>query len=258
MRNGELNIKDRLGEVRENNFGTPMKIIKYRKASDLDVQFLDEHRFVKEHITYSRFKLGQVKNPYDKSMYGIGYLGIGQHKASINCIHTQENDAWKCMIERCYCGERKEHMSYFKNCTVCEEWFNYQNFAEWYSNNKYDVDGRLHLDKDILMPGNTLYAPDRCLLVPQKINEQFHYSPKNNGLPTGVRSAGDRYSAFCNSKNLGTYATVEEAHKAYSREKERIIKQVADEYKDIVPLKVYEVLYSYKVKLENDKCYMAA
>ena len=61
MRNGELNIKDRLGEVRENNFGTPMKIIKYRKASDLDVQFLDEHRFVKEHITYSRFKLGQVK-----------------------------------------------------------------------------------------------------------------------------------------------------------------------------------------------------
>lgn len=235
-----------------------MKIIKYRKASDIDVQFLDKYRFIKEHITYSRFKLGQVKNPYDKSMYGIGYLGVGEYKASVNCVHTQENDAWKCMLERCYCGERKEHMNYFINCTVCDEWFDFQNFAKWYSNNKYDVNGRLHLDKDILIPGNTIYSPDRCLLVPQKINEQFHYSPKNNGLPTGIRKAGKKYSAFCNSKNLGAYSTIQEAYEVYAREKERVIKQVADEFKDIIPLKVYKALYSYEVKLENDKCYVVA
>ena len=236
-----------------------MKIINWRIASDIDVQFLDNFGHTRRHTTYSAFKLGQLKNPYDKSMYGVGYLGVGKYKASINCVHTQENDAWKCMIERCYCGERKEHMKYFENCTVCEKWFNFQNFAEWYSKNKYVVKGRLHLDKDILYPGNTIYSPDKCLLVPQKINEQFHYRPKDTGLPTGIRLMDSgKYSAVCNSKSLGTYTTVFEAYDVYAKEKERVVKQIADEYKSIVPTKVYDALYEYKVELKNDKCYKAA
>lgn len=33
--------------------------------------------------------------------------------------------------------------------------------------NKYECDERLYIDKDILYPGNKVYSPDTCLLVPQ-------------------------------------------------------------------------------------------
>ena len=51
-----INILDRTGEIGRNNFGTEMKIVTYRRYDDIDVEFLDEHHYVKEHNTYSNFK----------------------------------------------------------------------------------------------------------------------------------------------------------------------------------------------------------
>ena len=44
-----------LGEIRENNKGTRMKIIRYRNSEDIDVEFLDEYHYIKQHQTYSNF-----------------------------------------------------------------------------------------------------------------------------------------------------------------------------------------------------------
>ena len=73
-----INILDRTGEIGRNNFGTDMKIVAYRRYDDIDVEFLDEHHYVKEHNTYSNFKSGAIKNPYDRSVYGVGYVGEGK------------------------------------------------------------------------------------------------------------------------------------------------------------------------------------
>lgn len=249
-----------MGEIRKNNKGTPMKIVAARKQSDIDVQFLDSYGYIKSNSTYINFRKGQISNPYDKTVSSIGFLGVGKHKAFENNKHTVAYNSWKRMIERCYCTKQKlENSSYYGICTVCDEWFNYQSFATWFEESYYKVNERLHIDKDILYPRNTLYSPDRCLLVPQKINEQFHYRPKDTGLPTGIRLMNSgKYSAMCNSKSLGTYSTIFEAFDVYAKEKERVIKQIADEYKESIPTKVYDALYEYKVELKNDKCYKAA
>ena len=60
-------MNNRLGEVRKNNFGTDMKIIRYGTCEDIDVQFLDGNYYVFQHTTYPNFKNGCIKNPYDKS-----------------------------------------------------------------------------------------------------------------------------------------------------------------------------------------------
>ena len=70
---------ERLGEIRNNKFGTPMKIIRYGCYNDIDVEFLDENHYIKEHNTYSNFKTGGIKNPYDKTLFGVGYVGVGEH-----------------------------------------------------------------------------------------------------------------------------------------------------------------------------------
>ena len=65
---------DRTGEVNKNKFGTEMKIIKYDNWYNTTVEFQDKYRF-KRNVCYGDFKLGKVRNPYDKVIYGEGFFG---------------------------------------------------------------------------------------------------------------------------------------------------------------------------------------
>ena len=44
-----------------------MRIIRYGSISDIDVQFMDEYGYIVHNATYTNFKNGQIKNPYDKN-----------------------------------------------------------------------------------------------------------------------------------------------------------------------------------------------
>lgn len=72
----DLKIENRIGEVRRNNFGTLMKIIDYRNCDNIVVEFQDRYKCQKN-TTYVNFRRGQVKNPYDKTACGVGYIGKG-------------------------------------------------------------------------------------------------------------------------------------------------------------------------------------
>lgn len=71
-----------------------MKIIRYNKSDDIDVMFLDEHSYVAKNVTYLNFKRGQLKNPFDKSIYGIGYLGDGDNQTKINGKRVRAYNVW--------------------------------------------------------------------------------------------------------------------------------------------------------------------
>ena len=234
-----------------------MKIIRYNSYYDITVQFQDKYKFERD-TTYSNFKKGNVRNPYDKTVLDMGYLGVGKY---LTQDETKENSreymCWKHMIERCYTEKHADiHRAYYGICTICDEWLNFQTFAEWYDKNKYECDGRLHLDKDIRYPGNKIYSQETCLLVPQKINMLFMNKPNKRGLPNGIDIAkSGNFEASYRGKHLGTYSTLEEAYESYSNAKEKRIKEMADEYKNIIPKRVYDALYAYKVDIRNDKNY---
>lgn len=236
-----------------------MKVIRYRSCDDFDVQFLDEHGYIKEHVYAQSFKLGSVKNPYDKTVCGVGYLGVGKyHVGDSEKKISDAYNTWKGMLERCYYDDVK-HPAYFGICEVCDEWLNYQNFAKWFEEHRYKVKGRLHLDKDILFPGNKIYSPKHCILIPQRINMLFTNMENKSSLPNGVRlTPTGRYSSEYSTKHLGTFDTLEEAFNMYAKEKEKTIMQTANDYKGIIPSYVYEALMKYEVKIENDKNYVAA
>lgn len=248
---------DRLGEIKKNNFGTEMQIIRYNNSADITVKFLDEFGYEKT-TTYNGFKLGTIHNPYDRTVKEIGYLGVGEHKIqySDSKTNTVEYMAWKNMLERCYMSKYADlHPSYYGKCEVCEEWHNYQNFAKWHKENAYECEGRLHLDKDILYPGNTLYSPDSCILVPQRINMLFMNKGNNRGLPNGIMKKKSGYIAQYNTQKLGIYPTLEEAFEVYTKKKKETIIEVANEYKLILPVHVYEAIIAHEFKIEDDKNY---
>lgn len=220
-----------------------MQIVVYRNAMDMDVKFLDKDGYIYQHTNYTNFKNGQIKNPYDRCIFGIGYLGEGDAQQK-----TQVGYCWRGMLERCYCDRMKKiHPAYYGISTVCEEWLDFQVFARWYNENVYQVGTeRMHLDKDILVKGNKVYSPENCLIVPQRINMLFMKKPNKYGLPNGILPiANGRYSARYNGKHIGNFDTLEEAELAHENEKRKAIKNVAEEYKPYIPDKVYRALLAW-------------
>ena len=250
-------IKDRTGETRVNNDGEEMKIIRYGNKNDIDVRF-DDGTVIKNR-TYEHFKKGNIKNPMTPSVYGVGCIGVGDYKTcDENGKHTKCYATWKGIHRRCYDSKYQEKNQTYKGCSVCKEWNNYQNYAIWHIENYYEVgDERMELDKDILCKGNKVYSAKNCVFVPQSINKLFIKSDKVRGdLPIGVIKNGNKFQAKLNKGNgkqiaLGTYTTPELAFEAYKIAKEAYIKEVAEEYKDKIPCKLYEAMVAYKVEIDD-------
>lgn len=208
---------------------------------------------------YDHIKDGEVSCPYDKTMYRQCCIGVGDYKVWENGKHTKEYSYYKAIITRCFDEKYKEKEKTYKDVCLCEEWYNFQNFAKWLNENWYEIDNQLMcVDKDILIKGNKIYSPQTCILVPKSINSLFvsgkTYRGKN---PIGVYENKDgKFIASCgNGKNeqiyLGIYNTSSEAFEVYKEYKEKIIKQVADEYKNLIPQKLYDAMYRYEVEIDD-------
>ena len=165
------------------------------------------------------------------------------------------------MLVRCYDKEKHKERGTYEECTVCEEWLCFQNFAEWYDLNYYQCGNEeMHIDKDILLKGNKKYCSQYSIFVPSTINELFTKTDKLRGnCPIGVcyREEDNIYLAFCNSniidkrKYLGSFSNELDAFKVYKSYKEYIIKQVAYKYKDKIPTKLYKALLKYEVEITD-------
>ena len=247
---------ERIGETNYNKYGSKMTIIEYKDVHNLVVEFENGYKIKAQ---YTQFKKGNIISPYDKTIFNIGYLGEGKYKTSIDNEHTLQYLYWSRMMCRCYSSIPKKSHKTYKDCLVCEEWLNFQNFAEWFDKNYYEIDeGRMELDKDILVKGNKIYSPEACIFVPKRINTLFVKCDTNRGeYPIGVNwhKGQERFVSRCQTLekriSLGYYDTPEEAFEVYKTFKENYIKQVADEYKNQIPKELYDALYRYKVEITD-------
>lgn len=252
---------ERLGETNISKEQYIMKIVEYKNARDIIVEFQDEYN-ARIHTEYKNFKKGEVKNPYDKNVFGVGYYGQGKYKSKgKDGKHTKAYITWVSMLRRCYDPYYiNKHLTYI-DCYVCKEWHNFQNFAEWYYKNYYELEGdKIDLDKDILYKGNKIYSPETCILVPQRINILFTKRDATRGeYPIGVTyyKKNNNLKVHCNlngkQKHLGYFPLNRpfQAFYTYKMFKENYIKQVADEYKDLIPQKLYNALYKYRVEIND-------
>lgn len=255
MRQDLINNRvNKLGEINYNSCGDKMEIIKYIDTLNVIIKFENDY---KTKVTYYQFKNGQIKNPYQKSVYGIGYLGEGDYKTKVNGKKTRQYIKWFFMFNRCYTSSQSKYPTYI-NCTVCDEWHNFQVFAKWYDENYYEVNNEvMELDKDILIKGNKIYSPETCVFVPNNVNNLFtKHDSKRGDYPIGVYYMKDRnkYRAQCSKEGeqyLGDYNTPEEAFNQYKITKESYIKELAERYKDKIPKKLYDALIKYEVSIND-------
>lgn len=255
-------VIDRTGEEGYNSFGSKIVIKEYRKRRDIDVYF-PEYDWTAKHVQYNNFKKGTIECPYEPRVYGVGYLGEGKYTATENGKKTDEYKIWSGVLRRCYDPKLHEKYSTYKDCEVEEYLLNFQHMGKWIEENYYKVPGeRMCLDKDILHKGNKIYSRETCIFVPERINTLFVKNDKTRGEnPIGVSDLpSGNYQVMCNNrygKNiyLGTYTTREEAFQVYKQYKEKLIKEVIDSYKGIIPEPYYTrlktAMYNYKVEIDD-------
>ena len=244
---------NRIGEENINTQGCKMKIIEYRSSLDIDVQFEDGNKVYNK--SYGSFKRGNIKNYYYPNIFGVACLG--NEKCFNNGKLTKEYVCWHGMIERCYSENSLKQKPTYENCVVCDEWLCFENFKKWYDVNFYQVDNEvMSLDKDILNKGNKIYSPNTCVFVPQTINTLFVKRDKSRGkYPIGITEGKYSYQVRMNIGgkviHLGNFNTIEESFNCYKENKEAYIKEMAEKYKNKIPMKLYEAMINYKVEIND-------
>jgi len=249
-------ISERIGEISYSNIGNEkMTIIKYIKADKVVIKFESGYITTK---TYRAFKRGEIRNPYYKSLYNVGFIGEGKYKIRDNNKISRRYKIWWHMLRRCYDIESYEKKNSYAPCIVCDEWHNFQNFARWYDENYYPIPNEIMcIDKDILFKGNKIYSPETCVFVPKCINSLFTKRDVDRGeYAIGAsKNKNDKYVSQCNLDGiityLGAYDTPEEAFFVYKDFKEKTIKEMADRYKKYLPEELHSAMYKYEVEITD-------
>lgn len=152
-------------------------------------------------------------------------------------------NSWKAMLARCYSERYQKKEPTYVGCYVSNDWLMFSEFRKWVLSQDHEG---LHLDKDILIFDNRVYAEDRCAYVPRFVNNCFRSSTNGlhaGDLPMGVSapkkmSSSPRPYATCissvtkKSHHLGHFSTVEEAHSAWQKAKIEKIRLTGDQYSD--------------------------
>lgn len=181
-------------------------------------------------------------------------------------IHSDYNQ-WSAMRKRCFLEGRDGYdKKYYGDCYCSESFKNFDKYLEWAKKQVgflcRDEKGKLwQLDKDFLFKGNKLYSEDTCVFIPQRLNKFITLRQRNRGdFPLGVvynpqMREGNRYQVSgCFKelglpKRLGSFPTPEIAFETYKLAKEKLAKQLANQYKGTVDERVIDMLNSFTISI---------
>lgn len=244
---GKKKIEINAGDEFVVNHNYKVRVVEYRNYNHIEVVFEKGNTKI---VTKNSLLIGNVKNVYHPFVYNKGFFGEGLFNSKTKNF-SKIYSVWYDMMQRGY----SEKQPSYKDVTVCEEWYNFQNFAKWFEEN-YNPETMKgwHLDKDITCPKCKEYNPENCAFVPQEINKLFAINKSRKGLyPTGVSFSkqNKKYAAKIKKFNknyfIGYYESPQKAYNAYKREKEKHIKDVAEKWKDKISNKIYNTLKNYTI-----------
>ena len=142
------------------------------------------------------------------------------------------------MLKRCHSAGYLSNRPTYIGCRVASEWLKFSSFRSWMD--AQDWKGN-HLDKDVLMPGNKVYAPEVCVFIPRVLNNFLNECGRARGeWPLGVywNKPSRKFMAQCNNpftgkqENLGLFDFPEAAHEAWRARKHEHAMRYADQQSD--------------------------
>lgn len=144
---------------------------------------------------------------------------------------------WYSMLARAFSEAVHRSQPSYIGTTVNEEWKYFTDFKVWVESQQWQG---LHLDKDILVQGNTEYSSENCAFVPDYVNTLLVRTAKSyNEYPLGVTfgKRTGKFSSTCSnitksSAWVGTFTDPFEAHRAWQLAKIQAILAVIRLYRE--------------------------
>ena len=253
--------KPYVGEVFKSIENDMYMVIDYIDDNNIIIMFLDDNKGI--NITsYWNLKHGVVKNPF-RPGFCNNYLGEGDYnkKDYLKIYQTWTGLFARHTIE----GQMKDKNASYINSSICNEWYNYQNFALWYDNYISSLNPLYYndyqLDKDILQWNQQykIYSPNTCCLVPKEINKALlgSHRSRRNELPKSISMFEKKSKVvYCpyivrygNRSYLGSYSTPQEAFEVYKQTKKEYIRELANKYYSINAIRwnVYQALCNIEI-----------
>ena len=207
-----------IGDKYTSNSGDFAVVVAISKNRECTIKYLDSFGH-EQRLRVDNLVRGRFKNPYKPVVFGVGYIGVGDYRASYKGSRkkTLEYQAWKDMLKRCYSEKFLSKNKSYLGCSVSEDFLNFQVFAEWYTKQKNYGKG-YHLDKDLLIKGNREYSKNACSLLPAEINSAINIKSDCVGkdLPKCVQNTPSgryvvRVRGLKGGSYVGTYDELEDA-----------------------------------------------
>ena len=208
-----------------------------------------------------RAKMQKGRKCKPRTRYGVGLCDDITVDENGNILKSYA--AWANILLRCYSKAYHNRQPSYIGCQICEEWKKYSVFKKWYDDNAKEG---FQLDKDLVSPKEKIYSPNTCSFVPVLINHIISRCGKEDkgrgkyGIGVYVddrKNIKNKYftsvTEYGRNKYVGSFKTKEEAYLAYKREKERYVKEVAQDYynKGLITEKVFSALMNYEVEITD-------
>lgn len=242
----------RVGDKYVTNEGSTCTVVCAARYAAIEIVFDDtyQHRSI---VEGTQLRDGRFSNPYHPTVWGKGFLGVGKHSAYQDGKPTKAYLVWSSMLARCYSIKSLAENPTYVDCSVSDEWLNFQNFAQWCS--QQGKDPSWQLDKDILVTGNRIYSPKACRLVPRILNTLVSVPQRTDSkLPLGVSERNGMFYASLKAAgstiSYGPYPMPNLAFAAYRRAKKAHLLEVAEPYKDSLDPEILEALKDFEITLK--------
>lgn len=233
----------KVGDYIRTNEGYSVVVTHIINCKNIKIQFSNGHT---ASVTGQNLRKGQVKNPFHPSVVGVGFIGVGNYRPTVNRNVTLAYEAWRGILRRCYCPVTQKRSPSYIGCSVDPHWHNFQNFAAWFY--RHHKKG-MHIDKDLIKHGNKVYCQEFCSFVPLAINCLIKTSGER--YLDGVSKQDGFYIASVgiegDSIYLGCFRLYNDAASAYKKAKESHVKKMAEKYKREIDFRVYSYLKNWKV-----------
>ena len=242
-----------IGTIFKTNFNGDCEIVDFRSVNEIDVKFKDGTIVT---TRSGNLKKGVVKNPNTPKIFGVATNDLE------NCTDTKLFKVWHSMIRRCYSDVYHKNRPAYDDVTVQESWLTFSNFKKDIESlpfSDYCEKHKYEFDKDILSDGSRMYKLETISFVPREINSAFikdirfgnykgWYINTQGSFAPSVVGVMEAYR-----KKLGfktAYRTSEEALNVYKTCKKLQLQDLAEKYKGMIDVRVYNKLINYDFELE--------
>ena len=213
-------------------------IYDYVNNKRVGIKFLDTGYMY--YSTMGNIRKGLVMDRLKPSFAGVGFLGEG--------IFTPTNQPkaythWCNMLVRCYGSDVAKP---YAEIEVCKEWHNFQNFTAWAVEQRGFTDPKSQLDKDLKIAGSSIYSKDTCSFIPHRINSLLIKSDVTGFWCEKEKCWYFSYRNENGAKIRKKFLNPDQGAEWYMKEKSRVVKILAEKYKNVLDPVVYDSLYSWK------------